>query len=148
MEKYIFTTVWILIILAFIGIFFIFVIKPIIEKEQDIKNKQAKNQLYGLFMQMDPKACETYVVNRIKEYINEYVVYNITGKNKSYINKDDTTDMIKTVAKNTYANLPELYIFYISMITNIEDSDSLLKYIHRETSKQVLLYITEFNKPQ
>ena len=148
MEKYIFTTIWILIILAFIGIFFIFVIKPIIEKEQDIKNKQAKNQLYGLFMQIDPKACETYVVNRIKEYINEYVVYNITGKNKSYINKDDTTDMIKTVARNTYTDLPELYIFYISMITNIENSDSLLKYIHRETSKQVLLYITEFNKPQ
>lgn len=148
MEKYLFTTIWILIILAFIGIFFILVIKPIIEKEQDIKNKQVKNQLYGLFMQMDPKACEIYVVDRIKEYINEYVVYNITGKNKSYINKDDTTDMIKTVAKNTYANLPELYIFYISMITNIEDSDSLLKYIHRETSKQVLLYITEFNKPQ
>ena len=148
MEKYLFTTIWILIILAFIGIFFIFVIKPIIEKEQDIKNKQAKNQLYGLFMQIDPKACETYVVNRIKEYINEYVVYNITGKNKSYINKDDTTDMIKTVARNTYTDLPELYIFYISMITNIENSDSLLKYIHRETSKQVLLYITEFNKPQ
>lgn len=138
-------TIWILMIFAFITLFYIFLIKPVIKTKQSIQNKQATNDLYNIFMRIDPNSCLDYVDKFILNYVKEYVFWNITGKGDDYIKKPEIDKMNNVVTRTVILEIPELYIFYIRMVYNVTDDESLMAFVRHETEKEVLLYTTEYN---
>lgn len=105
-----------------------------------------KNEMYKLYMQMDPAKIEEEIDKMIQGYIDRYVVTNILANQIQYINKEETTLMIKTLDKTISLELSEMYLFYIKCLVNIRTDDDLLKYIHTKVKEHVLTFITNYNK--
>ena len=115
-------------------------------KKINVDLMKNKNETYKLYMQMDPAKIEEEIDKMIQRYIDRYVVTNILANQIQYINKEETTLMIKTLDKTISLELSEMYLFYIKCLVNIRTDDDLLKYIHTKVKEHVLTFITNYNK--
>lgn len=145
--EYIFKIVVCIFIFVLLYLALFKILKPFLEKRNEIEYINIKNQQYSLFMQMDANAMEQEIDIMIQKYIKKYVLYNITAQNIIYVKNDQAEEMIREVCKVVDNNISELYIFYIKCLVSINDDKDLLNYIHNKVKEHVLDFLTEFNKP-
>ena len=135
------------IFLTIIMIVFMFVIlKPYLEKRNEIRLLEIQNQKIDLMMKLDPNTAEDEIDKLVKKYINEYVLNNFIVNNVNYIQREEIEIMIKQLDKKIILELSELYIFYIKLIREVSNETDIIKYINNKVKEHVLIFVTEFNK--
>lgn len=136
-----------ILFLLTVNIIAFFIVDPYLREKNNVQYMNADNAKMDLFLKLDPKLAEQELSQFIKNYIDEYVVKRFIIHKIEYINKENIEIMIKDLTKKIVVEIPELYVFYIKILINIENEDDLIKYIHKIVSDQVLSFTSEFNKP-
>ena len=119
-----------------------------LDRKNELKELEIKNNQFNLYLSMDPKLAEEEIDNLVEKYLDEYVLNKILINNIDFIRKDQIEEMVKCLDKNIMLEISELYIFYIKTLVNIKDQDDLLKYINKKVKEHVLTFVTQFNKPK
>lgn len=140
-----FTIVLVLFILL---LFYItaFIFKPYLEKRNEIEEKAVTLDQFELFMQIDVELIEKEIDKMIIKYVNDYSLKKFILQNVDYIRKPDINIMRKEIKMTITLEISELYIFYIKMLTSINNDEDLLKYIDKKVDEHVLLFVTDYNK--
>lgn len=130
----------VLLLIAFL------ILKPYLEKRNNINLMRVQNEKMDIMMKLDPKAAEDEIDKLVKNYINEYVFYQFIINDTKYIRKEETSIMIKSVIKSIMLELSELYIFYIKIIRDVSSEDDILNYITKKVKEHTLEFVTEYNR--
>ena len=80
-----------------------------------------------------------------EKYINRYITYKCVSKKIIYIKQEDVDEMVRDLTKFISLDISELYTYYISLITDIDDEESLVKYIHSRVMNISVEAVLSFN---
>ena len=137
-----------ILILGSVYIILLFIIKPMVDKYLDIKNKEIKNKLAEIYNTIDTKAVRTEVDQYIQKYIDQYILYKFIANKVSYIKQQEVDDMIKDVTKSVCKEIPELYIYYIKLIYSVSTDEELVTFVHQKTMALVIESVSNYNSSQ
>lgn len=119
-------------------------IKYLNEKNR-IRDLEVKNEKYNLFTSISPEIVNSSINEYINTYIQKYITFKFIINKQIYIKDEECAIMVKDVTKLVYMDISELYIFYIKIITNIENDDDLLKFLNRRVKELSIEAISNFN---
>lgn len=140
-----------IIIVAIVGSIFLiyrFIIKSILDKYFDLKNKENKNELCRLYSVINPEEVRKELNDYIHQYTLIYVLYHFTVNKIEYIKQDDVDKMVKEITITINVEISELYIFYFRLLYDIQDDDSLTSHIHDLVKDDVMAFVKDFNAPR
>jgi len=123
------------------GVFYLRYLKEIKNKEIDIKK-------FELYSKVDLSKTEDVINKYIEDKLNKYVTQNIIAKGIDYIREEDANKMVKELSSNIIISLSDLYVYYIKLLTTINDQDDLIKYVFEKVSDACTLFILDFNTPK
>lgn len=106
------------------------VIKPYLDKRNEINERNSITDQRKLYMDMNPNEMNETVNEYIEGYIDKYIVYKFISKKVVYINQDAIDEMVRDLTKLIVIDISELYIFYIQMTRNISNDEELITAIH------------------
>lgn len=109
------------------------------EAENDISTKE-------LYSRIDTDKVNESINIWLTELINAYIVYNIRSAGRDYITTDDSTNLIKDCTKEAVSGISKLYMFYIGLLTDLNQEDAVVKFVYERVSQLTLSIIVEFNK--
>ena len=109
------------------------------EAENDISTKE-------LYSRIDTDKVNVTINIWLTELINAYIVYNIRSAGRDYITTDDSTNLIKDCTKEAVSGISKLYMFYIGLLTDLNQEDAVVKFVYERVSQLTLSIIVEFNK--
>jgi len=145
-----------IIIVSISMIFFISIFVPIIiislniakemKRNNDIKEKEVKNEINKLYLDIDIVKCKEIIDDILNQYINKWVLINITSRGDDYIKDQEIAELIKYTTSQFILEMSDVHLFYIKCLTNISDDDSLIRFVRNEVKFLVLDFVTEFNK--
>ena len=139
-----FITGYILFISGLLVLGFIFINRNI-NKKLDIKSNEVRNDLYRIYMDIDLIKTEETLDNILKDYINKWVLINITANGEDYIKEPEVQELIKYVTTNFIANMSDVHLFYIRCLTTISNDDDIIRFIRNKVKYLVLDFITDYN---
>lgn len=116
------------------------------ETKNEINRIHYENEKIGLFMQTDIKATKDILDDYFKDQISKYTLENIIIKKIEFIKKPDIELMIKMLDRNIMLHIPEIYIYYIKLLWNVQDEHDLLVYIDMKVKEHVLDFVTSYNQ--
>ena len=134
----------VLIVAIIVPIGIIFNIK---EKRRfnDIKDREVKNDLYRIYMDIDIVKVEEIIDNILKDYINKWVLINIDAKGGDYIKDAEVQELIRYVTVTFIADMSDVHLFYIKCLTAISDDEAIVRYVRNKVKYLVLDFITDYN---
>ena len=135
-----------ILLLVNIDIVIIFLIKPYLDKKNQLRELDLKNKQCELYIQISPQYAEEEINKLVKKYIDTYTLSEIYANNIIYLTHQDIDDMVRKLDKAIMLEISDLYVFYIKLLTNIDDEKDLLVYIDSKVKELVLEFVTEFNK--
>lgn len=139
------------ILLTGVAVFVVFLVINLTNKKKDDKdttqiNVNAQNDLYELYLKIDPKRCRDLIDELIDHYIQEYSLYHFAVQEVDYIKSGEIEEMIKTITETMYINLSDFYAFQIKILINVKDEEDILGFIRDTVKTRVILYAAEKNK--
>lgn len=123
-----------------------FDIVPLMEEKNEIRDNELKNDLYKLYTQLDPDIIHQNIDNLIDKEIAKYMVINIRTRESQYMNSQDIDTMVKNVSANIYLNLSDMYITFIKLVYNVNNTDDLIIFINDAVKMRAIDVVTENNK--
>ena len=117
-----------------------------IDSITEINKMKIMNRQYEIYMDVDIKKTEEMIDELVQKHMAEYVLREIIAQQVEYITKDQIESMIKAIDKSILLTLSDLYVFYIKLLTKVDNERDIIAYIHHKTNEHVLKYVTEFNK--
>lgn len=138
-------------LLTGVAVFAVFLAVNLTDKKKDDKdttqiNVNAQNDLYELYLKIDPKRCRDLIDELIDHYIQEYSLYHFAVQEVDYIKSGEIEEMIKTITETMYINLSDFYAFQIKILINVKDEEDILGFIRDTVKTRVILYAAEKNK--
>lgn len=138
-------------LLTGVAVFVVFLAINLTDKKKDDKdttqiNVNAQNDLYELYLKIDPKRCRDLIDELIDHYIQEYSLYHFAVQEVDYIKSGEIEEMIKTITETMYINLSDFYAFQIKILINVKDEEDILGFIRDTVKTRVILYAAEKNK--
>lgn len=121
---------------------------PILEKRNEIKNKEVENEKFRLFLGTSPDLINDELDKYFERYINRYIAYKFISKKATFINQDDTETMILDLTKLIAIEMSEIYLFYMQSIYSINSQEELIQYIKTRISSLVVDSVSSFNRAQ
>lgn len=112
----------------------------------EIESNKVKNEQNRIYMDIDTRRAKEVIDETIKEYINKWILVNITSKSGNYIKDSEVNELINYVTSNFILEMSDVHLFYIKCIVNISDDDSLIVFVRNEVKFLVLEVLNEFNK--
>lgn len=136
-----------LLVILILVLLLIFVkVIPLYKKKVELSEREIKNDLYRIYMSIDPDVVQQTIDSMIDQKIQEYILYRIRTRDAQFISSKDSDNIVSTVTESIYIELSELYLFYIKLMRNIETDDDLLSYINNRVKYRAILIISENNK--
>ena len=145
-----------IIIVSISMIFFISIFVPVIiislniaremRRNNDIKEKEVKNEMNKLYLDIDIVKCKEIIDGILNQYINKWVLVNITSRGDDYIKDQEIAELINYTTSQFILEMSDVHLFYIKCLTNISNDDSLIRFVRNEVKFLVLDFVTEFNK--
>ena len=121
----------------------------IIDKVLDVKREQILLDREKLYTTVDPDLVNKTIDDLIKSKIDKYLLDNGIVDESGYITQDTIIKMIHDVSKDIYIHLSDLYKSYILLVTKeVEDENTILKFIRDKVKYQVITIATEINTPK
>jgi hypothetical protein len=114
----------------------------------EVKDFENRTKLYNLYTDLDLVAIENTIDAVINNYINRWVLVNITAKGDNYIKDNEVEELIKYVTSTFTMEMSDVHLFYIKCLTSIDTDEDLIAYVRNKVKFLVLDYITEFNNIQ
>lgn len=118
------------------------------KRKNDIREMEITNERYRLYTDIDLPRCEEAINEILKFYLDRWVLTNITINGQEYIKSDQVDELIKYIVIKFISEMSDIHLFYIKCITNIDDDESLTRWVRNKTKLIVLDFITEFNQVQ
>lgn len=115
-------------------------------RKNDIEANKVKNEQNRIYMDIDTRRAKEVIDETIKEYINKWILVNITSKSGNYIKDSEVDELINYVTSTFILEMSDVHLFYIKCIVNISDDDSLIIFVRNEVKFLVLEILNEFNK--
>ena len=115
-------------------------------RKNDIEANKVKNEQNRIYMDIDTRRAKEVIDETIKEYINKWILVNITSKSGNYIKDSEVDELINYVTSTFILEMSDVHLFYIKCIVNISDDDSLIVFVRNEVKFLVLEVLNEFNK--
>jgi len=112
----------------------------------EIESNKVKNEQNRIYMDIDTRRAKEVIDETLKEYINKWILINITSKSGNYIKDSEVNELINYVTSNFILEMSDVHLFYIKCIINISDDDSLIRFVRNEVKFLVLEVLNEFNK--
>ena len=112
----------------------------------EIESNKVKNEQNRIYMDIDTRRAKEVIDETIKEYINKWILVNITSKSGNYIKDSEVDELINYVTSTFILEMSDVHLFYIKCIVNISDDDSLIVFVRNEVKFLVLEVLNEFNK--
>lgn len=137
-------TIIILIFIITSAIILFYILKEL-NKRNQIKEKEVKNDLYRIYMDIDLIKTEEIIDNILKSYINKWVLININAKGGDYIKDAEVEELIKYVTTTFIAEMSDVHLFYLKCLTSISEDKNLIKYVRDKVKLLVLDFITDYN---
>ena len=113
----------------------------------DIENQKTMNELYKLYLEIDPVRSRQLIDDLIDSYLKEYTLYHIATQETVYIKSEQIEEMIKVITETAYINLSDFYTFHIKILINVRDEEDILGYLRDRVKTAVMLYAAEINQP-
>ena len=145
-----------IIIVSIFMVFFVSIFVPIIiislniaremRRNNDIKEKEVKNEMNKLYLDIDIVKCKEIIDGILNQYINKWVLVNITSRGDDYIKDQEIAELINYTTSQFILEMSDVHLFYIKCLTNISNDDSLIRFVRNEVKFLVLDFVTEFNK--
>lgn len=135
-----------IVIYVIIILLLFMIIKPYLQKRNEIRFMEVQNEKMNLMMKLDPAAAEEEFDKLVKKYLNEYVLNKFIVNDVEYIRREEIETMVKDLDKIIMIELSELYIFYIRVQREVSNETDILKYVNKKVKEHVLEFVTEFNK--
>lgn len=120
----------------------------LINKWEKINNRSTETEKFNLFSKINPSSVNEEIEKWIKEYMNTYIFKNIISQGTTYIKSEEADALVKNVTRGLLIEMSDMYLFYIKLLVNLNDDDSLVEYMYRKVSKLAINFITEFNSPK
>ena len=117
------------------------------QKEAPTLEPKDQNEIYKLYLQVDPAKSRKLIEDLIDYYVDEYALYHFTVQETQYIKSDEIEEMIKTITETMYINLSDFYAFHIKLLINVKAEEDILGYIRDKVKTKVILYAADMNKP-
>lgn len=117
-------------------------------RKNDIEDRKAKNEQSRVYMDIDIIKANDIIDNILNQYINRWVLVNITSKGDNYIKDQEVDELIKDVTSNFIVNMSDVHLFYMNCLYNIPDDDTLVATVREKVKFLVLDFITEFNRTE
>lgn len=140
------------IILLFFVLFVVLLvsglIKYIVDKVEDRKNKELEIKKVDLYSYIDPVRVINALSDWIQAYLRNYILVNFTIQNIEFINQDMTKLMIKEVSTQVIVEMSDYYLTLIKLRYNLNNDDDLIKHIYSLVSDEALMIVTEYNKSE
>jgi hypothetical protein len=114
----------------------------------EVKDFENRTKLYNLYTDLDLVAIENTIDTVINNYINRWVLVNITAKGDNYIKDNEVEELIKYLTSTFTMEMSDVHLFYIKCLTSIDTDEDLIAYVRNKVKFLVLDYITEFNNVQ
>ncbi len=134
-----------LLTLGFIYLIIRYYIKPYLDRKNDIKEKQIKNEKYELFKTIDPDVMRESLDKYFESYVNRYITYKFIAKKEMYIKSEEVETMVRDITKLVYMQISELYVFYINMTQAITTDEDLVAYIHAKVENTCIEAVSNYN---
>lgn len=115
-------------------------------RKNDIEANKVKNEQNRIYMDIDTRRAKEVIDETLKEYINKWILVNITSKSGNYIKDSEVDELINYVTSTFILEMSDVHLFYIKCIVNISDDDSLIIFVRNEVKFLVLEILNEFNK--
>ena len=140
----------IIIIAGFILTYFIVAkqIVPYLNKKNQIREKEITNKKYELFNNIDIEFISEKLDKYFEKSVNRYIVYKFISNKAIFIDSDDTETMINDLTKFIVIDISELYVFYISMISAINNQEDLIRFIKNKVQNTTIEAVSNFNKSE
>ena len=126
-------------------IFFLAVL-PLLKSFLEIKNKQVENDKMRLFMQMSPDLMEKELDKLLDDYVKRYIIYKFVANKIQFISSEAAETMVKDVTELVLINISDLYVFYLRMISDIKDDESLILQINSRVKNKCIDEVADFNR--
>ena len=117
----------------------------VIKERNKIDKEEQKNKRDSLFMQVSAEYAQNEIDKYIDGYINRYYANTMNYDNYEYIRSDMQREMLNEITKSIIKEIPQLYLFYISLLINIESEEELAKFVYKNTKARLILFISEHN---
>ena len=124
------------------------VVKYIVDKVEDRKNKELEIKKVDLYSYIDPVRVINVLSDWIQAYLRNYILVNFTIQNIEFINKDMTKLMIKEVSTQVIVEMSDYYLTLIKLRYNLNNDDDLIKHIYSLVSDEALIIVTDYNKSE
>ena len=140
----------IIIVTGFICTYLIVVkqIVPYLNDKNKIREKEIKNKKYELFSNIDTEFISEKLDKYFEKSVNRYIVYKFISNKVTFIGSDDTETMINDLTKFITIDISELYVFYISMISAINNQEDLIRFIKNKVQNTKIDAVRNFNKSE
>lgn len=136
-----------LLILILVLIWFLqFILKPYLERKNDLRDKEIKNKRDELYMAMDAELVEKEIDSMVEKEMNQYVLINFISQNILYIRQPEIEKMIIILTNEISNKISGLYIFYIRVLVSVENEEELKSYIKQKVQEHVLKFTIDYNK--
>lgn len=117
----------------------------ILKERNEINREDQKNKRYNLFMSVSAEYAQDEIDKYIDKYINTYYTNSMNYDNYQYIRSDMQREMLNDITKTIVKEIPQLYLFYASLLVNIETEEDLAKFIYKNTKTRLILFISDHN---
>ena len=119
--------------------------RPILEGLVEVKNKEVEIKKSELFISISADAIEQEIDKFFDKYVKRYILYKFAAHKIVYINDKECEEMVKNLTELIALEISELYIFYMKMILDIKDSDSLIREINVRVKNKVAEEVSNYN---
>ena len=136
------------IILAFISLVITIVAlmyRPLLKSMIETKNKEIEIKKSELFINISAEAIENEVDKFFDKYVKTYILYKFAAHKTVYINDKECEQMVKNITELIAIEISDLYIFYMKMIVDIKDDESLIREINTRVKNKVVEEVSEYN---
>ena len=134
-----------LIICITISIIFYFGINPIFKGYIDIRKKEVENKKMEIYLNISPELMEKEIDDYIEKYVKRYIVYKFMANKIIYINEEESEKMVKNITENILIEISELYLFYLRILTDISDDDTLIRVVNTRVKNKCIEQILNYN---
>lgn len=134
-----------IIVMGAISAIAFFIIRPYLNEKIKLRDKEIKNAKYSLYASIDPNLVEKSIDEYIERYIQRYITYKFVASRVEFIKDKDTEDMIRDITKLIAVQIPDLYVFYLGCINNINNDEDLVTMIHNKVSVIAVEQVTNYN---
>ena len=124
------------------------IVKYIIDKTEERKNKDLELRKTELYTLIDPNKLNNLIAEWVHTYVQKYILTNMTIHNIEFINQDMTKLMIKEVSTQIILEMSDMHLTFLKLKFNMNKQEDLIKYVYNLVTDDVIVTVSDYNRSE